>query len=1102
MTKIWKVCKLNVLVFALVFLLSGCNGEIPSLSDVNDVEVYVGSEMPDFLQNVDLVDVEETDVIIDSSNVDMDVIGDYEVTYTLPSDNDEENTYTLTVHVIAYDGYYAPVISGVKNLTYVIGEDMPDLMDGVSAMDSEYGDMTHRVNVTNDIDYNMPGTYEVRYQVENIDGYSTYEVTFAEVVYDESVFELPEQFLIVYQDGFSGVKSITGEDVVPIEYDNVYFVGSNMMVLEKNNSTYFYNVETEEYISYEYDLVTPFIDGLAVVRDSFEYSGFDYDSVYHGPYLLKEPGYDEDSFYSYMNIDGEVIFPFIYSNASIFMDDRALVRVGDNTGVIDKTGNEIITIKYDSVSTYPNGHFVTSLNGEYILVDGDGSAVMELSRSWYNTRSTYDEQTIYTVEINGNAAVLDENLNLILQTDYQSITIWQEYYSSDDTFYAWGYEGYGAIYSAKGGLMVDKVIQYTLLDEDVLFSTMRGWGLYDLVQNKVGIEPMYASLQALYGSGNLLIAENETGEIAVVTNLNHVQDDFFVGSIDNMNYSGFFEDGFYRYTDDLGYYGLLDLSGKDVTNGTYKYIDRFYDGYALVQDKVTNRWNFIDEDGLLLFSTNVINARKFENGVARVQVIVDQKGWQLINTNAEALTDEFYYTIDPFTDGVAYVRKDVLHTASPFNFINEQGEELSAVNFNGMEQFHEGYAAIRFTSDEDSWGLVSGSGEVILQGNFKSVGYVHDGVVRVFVDGMYSFYNTDGDKAIEADFEYATSFSNGCSIVRDTIDGVYHYKVMDLMGTVIYDSGTTRVYEYNNGLALTFDEDGYAMYLDTGGDAAFKTDYKYEYHFSGGIAMYRNPYTGKIGYMNTYGEEITEAIFTPTYSSNFTDDSAFATVKVGTDTYNWGIMDKAGNMVVEPNYSIQFDETESTYKVTDNNSNITYWKVDGDTLSTDILNVDEFGNSRQKVYVYSTGWEIRNGNSVLVSGDYDDIEYNRFNQTYTTYLDGKMGMVSKTGVEILKPLYSHIDYSIGDEYILAGISRGEWNIVNIGAFTLEGDVIVPAQYDEVYYDQRHDLFIVENGSLLGCYDTEGTIILDVEYYHAEYIDTLAIEPDMYYGIPK
>jgi hypothetical protein len=1110
MTKFFRVFRVSIIFFALVFFLSGCNGVIPSLSMASDVQVEVGSDMPNFLEYVELDGVLEEDVVIDYSNVNMDVIGDYVVSYTLPSENDEEpKTYMLAVHVVAYDGYYAPTIKGVTNLTYVIGEAMPDLMEGVSAEDLEYGDLTHRIDVSSNIDYDTPGRYEVKYQVENIDGYSTFELATIEVVYDKSVIELPEQFIVVYQDGFAGVKSITGEDVVAIEYDNIYYVGSGILVLEKNDSTYFYNSETDEFISYEYDLVTPFINGLAVVRNSFEYSGFDYDSVYgreFGPEYIDY--YIDSSVYSYMNIDGEVILPFIYSEASVFIDGRAFVRIGNNEGIIDELGNEIITIKYDYIVRFPQGHFLTSEDGKYILMDENGTEVMELSRNWYNDRTSYDGKTIYTVEIGGNAAVLDENLDLILQTNYPNITIWEEYYSSDDTFYVWGSESYGAIYTAKQGLMVDKVIDYSHLEEDVLFRTARGWGLYDLVLNKVAIEPKYQSLEALYGSDNLLIAGNKDGEIAIVTSLGTVQDDFFVGTIDNDNLSGFYEDGYYQYMDDSYNYGLLDLNGRMVTSGTYNFIDRFYDGYARVQDEI-GRWNFIDEDGTLMISFSAKRANNFEDGVASVQTIDLDKGWQLINTDFEILTvtseDEnvYYYSIAPFHDGFAAVRKDSYSEAAPYNFINQLGEELSETGFYQTELFYDGYAAVRFTSDPSSWGLINDSGDVIVQGNFDDVYSVVDGIFMVYVDGTYSYYNTDGEKAIDDDFDGARSFSNGRAIVAEDIGEELYYKVIDTSGNVIYNTETTTpIYSYSNGLALTFDEDGFVIYIDTDGEVAIQTDYRSGNHFSGGFVIYNDQNTGLMGYINTSGEEITEAIFSGV--GNFQDDSAFTIVRTEYSDYGWGIMDKAGNMVLEPIYDIVYEYEGPRYRVTDEFNNITYYNIDGNTLSTEILNVDEFGNSRQKVYVYQSGWEIRNGSNVLVSGDYDDIVYNRFNPSYTTYLDGKIGLVSTTGIELLEPLYTFINYDQDEMFIYAGvISENYWEgTVNIGVFTLDGDEIVPPQYDDIYYDEANDLFIVENGSLVGYYDTEGNMILEVEYYHAEFIDALADEEALYMDISK
>lgn len=57
-----------------------------------------------------------------------------------------------------------PVITGVKNIKLDWGEEI-DLLDGVKAKSTVGSDITSKVSVNGDIDFNMPGEYEITYTV-------------------------------------------------------------------------------------------------------------------------------------------------------------------------------------------------------------------------------------------------------------------------------------------------------------------------------------------------------------------------------------------------------------------------------------------------------------------------------------------------------------------------------------------------------------------------------------------------------------------------------------------------------------------------------------------------------------------------------------------------------------------------------------------------------------------------------------------------------------------------------------------------------------------------------------------------------------------------
>ena len=71
-----------------------------------------------------------------------------------------------TFLLVSCDKNEAPVISGLDNLTYIIGDEAPNYLAGVTATDPEDGDLTSKIYVdVQAVDLNTVGTYEITYLV-------------------------------------------------------------------------------------------------------------------------------------------------------------------------------------------------------------------------------------------------------------------------------------------------------------------------------------------------------------------------------------------------------------------------------------------------------------------------------------------------------------------------------------------------------------------------------------------------------------------------------------------------------------------------------------------------------------------------------------------------------------------------------------------------------------------------------------------------------------------------------------------------------------------------------------------------------------------------
>ncbi|MBK1965497.1 immunoglobulin-like domain-containing protein [Listeria ivanovii] len=144
------------------------SNEIPVITGDTSTTLQPGDTF-DPMNTITATDKEDGDltseVRVTSNPVDTSVPGTYEVTYEVTDSDGNTATFTQTVIVTS-----APIITG-ENKTYLNPGDTFDPMSTIAATDKEDGNLTNEVEVTNNpVDTNVPGTYEMTYEVTDSDG--------------------------------------------------------------------------------------------------------------------------------------------------------------------------------------------------------------------------------------------------------------------------------------------------------------------------------------------------------------------------------------------------------------------------------------------------------------------------------------------------------------------------------------------------------------------------------------------------------------------------------------------------------------------------------------------------------------------------------------------------------------------------------------------------------------------------------------------------------------------------------------------------------------------------------------------------------------------
>ncbi|WP_185434497.1 LPXTG cell wall anchor domain-containing protein, partial [Listeria booriae] len=166
----------------------------------------------DPMAGVTASDLEDGDLTanikIIANDINIDMPGEYHVTYSVLDSDGNETEKTITVTILSND---APVIHG-QDITFKAGKAF-DPLAGVTASDTEDGDITSAIEVTaNDVNPDIAGVYHVTYSVTDSDGNTT-EATYTVTVLtnEKPVIHATDQTL-AYGQAFDPMAGVTAED--------------------------------------------------------------------------------------------------------------------------------------------------------------------------------------------------------------------------------------------------------------------------------------------------------------------------------------------------------------------------------------------------------------------------------------------------------------------------------------------------------------------------------------------------------------------------------------------------------------------------------------------------------------------------------------------------------------------------------------------------------------------------------------------------------------------------------------------------------------------------------------------------------------------------
>ena len=143
---------------------------VPQLAGVKAIFTYIGTE-PDYLAGVTAMDDKDLDleIIVDKSQVNLDAVGTYDITYSVT--DAAGNTTTVPSTVTVTDDNTAPTIQGVHNISLYLGSSV-SYRSGVIVADDK--DPAPKLEVdSSQVDLSNPGTYPLVYTARDMTGNET-----------------------------------------------------------------------------------------------------------------------------------------------------------------------------------------------------------------------------------------------------------------------------------------------------------------------------------------------------------------------------------------------------------------------------------------------------------------------------------------------------------------------------------------------------------------------------------------------------------------------------------------------------------------------------------------------------------------------------------------------------------------------------------------------------------------------------------------------------------------------------------------------------------------------------------------------------------------
>jgi hypothetical protein len=454
--------------------------------------------------------------------------------------------------------------------------------------------------------------------------------------------------------------------------------------------------------------------------------------------------------FGFVNAKGDTVVKPVYrSKPGLFKEERAIVRGANNKfAIIDTKGKELFPAKYDAIQGFSNGYSIVTMN------------YADSNRPQVNTYSTPYGKKTFTLY-----GLIDRNGNEIIPPLYDGV--------NGDFSNGW-------------------FVRASLPNYKYKYFTSNGDTL---------VLPAYSSLMLDKIDGKKFLA-TKGGRYGIIDNKWNELVPF------EYNYIRVEDNGLLVLTQD-GKSGIMDTKLKWILKPSYKSIQKFYKGYAIVQD-TAGKFGAINEKAVVTTPIQYPSLMAIDKAWSPFAV-VENKGMGMsgmvnLATGKLVIPVQYSFNTYNYSDGFIQFRRD-----NKKGLLDSTGKELF---FDMYDDFSPGFLdGMAWVMKDKQYGFMDTKGVLAIPAQYQSVRGFSNGLAIVKQNNKYGMIDKQGKPVLPAEYDDILGFSEDMSVIKK--DNLYGF--IDKTGKVVIPPAYTYASSFDGGNAFV-QKDGQYFYIDKKGN--------------------------------------------------------------------------------------------------------------------------------------------------------------------------------------------------------------------------------------------------------------------------------------------